>query len=212
MNQPIFEMHAPLTGCAKNSGRSNSRPVASSAGMALPLLLLALVLLVPGCGYHFTGEGAGPRPGLKLIAIPVFENETSEPDLGALMSGSLRREFMRRGDMAVVPEEAAEAIFRGRITNISTTAVAKRDLRARFGTQLTLEARLFVTLEIRCVDAKTNTVLWADPNFTFHTVYRQINDPDNPDPIFSFDNRRQALDKLSQEMSVRIHDRFLSNF
>lgn len=212
MNQPRFETRAPApAGRATNPGHTGGRCVRHSA-VPLSAALLLLLLVCQGCGYHFTGEGTGPKPGLKYISIPVFENETSEPDLGALMAAALRREFMRRGNMAVVPDQAAQAIFRGRVTNIYTTAVAKRELKERYGTQLTLEARLYVTLEIRCIDAQTNSVLWADPNFTYHMVYRQINNPDDPDPIFSFDNRRKALDQMSQEMAVRIHDRFLSNF
>jgi hypothetical protein len=168
---------------------------------ARAMLLLTIVLLSASCGYRFTGEGLGPRPGLRNVAIPVFENNTSEPDLGSIFSGALRREFITKSEMQVVPMDQAEAIFRGRITTIYSTAVAHREA------EETIQNRLYVTLEIRCVDAHDGKVLWQDPQFTYFQVYLQ-----NVDPNISFANRRATLDYLAQQMSIRIHDRFLSNF
>jgi hypothetical protein len=165
------------------------------------ILLLTTMLLTASCGYHFTGEGPGPRPGLRTVAIPVFENNTSEPDLGSIFTGALRREFITKGHLQVVPMDQAEAIFRGRVTTIYSSAVAHREA------EETIQNRLYVTLEIRCVDAHDGKVLWQDPQFTYYQVYLQ-----NVDPNISFANRRVALDYLAQQMSIRIHDRFLSNF
>lgn len=162
---------------------------------------VGFVICLSGCGYHFSGEGPGPKPGLRRIAIPVFENKTSEPDLGSLFAGELRKEFLLRGAMVVVPVDDAEAVFEGRITNIYTSSVGHLNVKQ------TIQARLHVTLEIRCKDVKSGKILWQDSQFTYHKVYVQ-----NPDPMASFDNRREALEFLAKEMSVRIHDRFLSNF
>jgi hypothetical protein len=164
-------------------------------------LLLALLLFPTACGYHFSGEGPGPRPGLRYIAIPVFENRTSEPDLGSIFAGALRREFITKGALQVVPLDQAEAVFRGRITSISTAAVAHREA------EDTIQTRLYVTLEIRCVDTRDGKVLWQDPQFTYYQVMIQSSEPN-----VNFDNRRDTLDYLAREMSIRIHDRFLSNF
>ncbi len=166
------------------------------------LPLLAGVLLAGGCGYHFTGEGAGPRQGLKSIAIPVFENKTSEPELGSLFAGVLRKEFLRKGgNIQVVSEEQADVVLRGRIMEIYTSAVAHRDV------EQTIESRLYLTLEVRVEDIRNGGVIWQDPHFTYHRVFRQ-----SQDGMTGFDNRRQAIDLLAREMAVRIHDRFLSNF
>lgn len=182
-------------------------------GLRNVLLISAVALfLLGGCGYRFSGEGEGPLPGLQNIAIPVFENATSEPDLGAIFAGELRRTFLQKGKMKIVPLEQAQAVFRGRVTNIYTSAVAHRDLNTTDKNQLTIEARLYVTLNVRCIEVKTGRVLWQDPSYTYFKVFRQSAGNNNPNPIVGFDNRRDTVEFLAKEMSIRIHDRFLSDF
>jgi len=182
-----------------------------SLGRVLFISAVFLVFAV-GCGYRFSGEGEGPRKGLRKIAIPVFDNATSEPDLGSLFAGALRRQFMQKGNLQVTSVEDAEVIFHGRVTNIYTSAVAHQDTARSLQSQLTIEARLYVTLEIRVVDPKTGSVIWSDPNFTYWKVFRQVSDTVHADPMVGYDNRREALQFLADEMSIRIHDRFLSDF
>jgi len=177
----------------------------------LVLIIGALSLCLASCGYHFSGEGQGPKPGLVCIAIPVFENKTSEPDAGALFAGALRQEFMLRGNMKVVPVENAEAIFKGTITKIGIQAIAHHPVNV-VSNRRTVENRLFISLDIRCEEAKTHRVLWRDPNFTYFKVYQVNDNPLQPQPITGFENREAALQFLAREMSVRIHDRFLSSF
>ena len=165
-----------------------------------------------GCGYRFSGEGEGPRPGLKRVAVPVFENLTSEPELGSMFAAEIRRQFMSRGNIQVVPIDDAEMVFKGRVTQIYSNAVAHRAFERRFQTRLTLEARLYVTLDIRCEDARTGAVIWRDPKFTDSRVYGQNPDPANLDPILTFDNRRLALEFLARDMAIKLHDRFMNNF
>lgn len=129
-----------------------------------------------------------------------------------MFAGQLRRQFMMRGDMRVVPVEEAEVVFKGKITDIHSNAVAHRAFEQRFQTRLTLEARLHVTVDIRCEDARTGSVLWRDSKYSESRVFAQNPDPANPDPIVSFDNRHLALEFLAREMAIRIHDRFMSNF
>jgi hypothetical protein len=181
---------------------------------SIQVIILSILtwILGGGCGYHFSGEGQGPRPGLKRVAIPVFENLTSEPELGSIFAGELRRQFMTKGDIQVVPVEDAEMVFKGKITQIYTNAVAHRAFERRFQTRLTLEARLYVSLDIRCEEARTGSVIWRDPKFTDSRVYGQNPDPANLDPILTYDNRHLALEFLAREMAIRIHDRFMSNF
>ena len=155
----------------------------------LSACLIIVTGLLTSCGYHFSGEGDGPKPGLKYVAIPVFENKTTEQDLGAIFAGALRQEFMRKGKLQVVPVEEAEAVFKATIINIYSNTVAHHAAPNIVSERVAVEDRLYVTLDVRCEDVKTHKVLWRDPQFRYYRVYR-----------------------LADEMAIRIHDRFLSNF
>lgn len=125
--------------------------------------LAVLLCMAQGCGYHFSGQGPGPKPGLQRIAVPVFENNTAEPELGSLFAGALRKEFMKRGSMNVTPVDEAEAVFYGTITRLHTVSVAHRDIVEASGIRLTLESRLHVTMNIRCVDSKAGRCCGRTP-------------------------------------------------
>jgi outer membrane lipopolysaccharide assembly protein LptE/RlpB len=177
----------------------------------LALILSAIPLFLASCGYHFSGEGQGPKPGLVCIAIPVFENKTSEPNAGAIFAGALRETFMTKGTMKVVSVEDAQAVFKGTVKSIEISPIAHHAVSA-VSKQVTVENRLFITLDVSCVEKGTHKILWHDPAFRYYKVY-QINDnPLEPQPIIGFENREDALRFLAREMSIRIHDRFLSNF
>jgi hypothetical protein len=178
--------------------------------LELVLIISAMSLSIASCGYHFSGEGQGPKPGLTCIAIPVFENKTSEPNAGAIFAGALRERFMHAGTMKVVPVEDAQAVFKGTVKSIAIQAIAHHPVNV-VSNRYTVENRLFITLDIRCEEKETHKVLWSDPAFSYSKVY-QIDNPQEPDPITGFENRQAAIKYLAEEMSTRIHDRFLSNF
>ncbi len=153
------------------------------------------------CGYRFSGEGTGPKPGMTAVAIPIFENVTSEPELGGIFAAALRQEFLQRGSMRVVPPDGTDVILRGKITNIFTSAIGHRTF------EETVLTRIYVTLDVRCHDTGSGRIIWQAPAFTYHKAYEQ-----DDDSMISFQNRQYALEIMAREMAVLIHDRFLSNF
>jgi hypothetical protein len=136
---------------------------------------------------------------------------TTEPNAGAKFAGALRNEFIQKGTMQVVSVEDAEAVFIGTISGIRIQPVAHLPV-TQVSDRVTVVNRLIVTLNIRCEDKKTHKILWQDAAFSYHKTYQVEDNALQPNPITGFENREAALDVLAQEMSVRIHDRFLSNF
>ena len=174
-------------------------------------VISAMLICLASCGYHFSGEGAGPKPGLTNIAIPVFQNKTSEPNLGAKLAEALRQEFILKGNMKVVPVEEAEAVFKGIVTSIRIIPVAHHAVSA-VSNQVTVDNMLMLTVDIRCEEKKTHKILWRNPTFVVRQLYQINNNALQPDPVTGFDNRQAALDFLAEDMSRRVHDNFLSNF
>ncbi len=177
----------------------------------LMFLAICAGLFLAACGYHFSGEGEGPKPGLKYIAVPVFENRTSEPNLGAMIAGAIRQQFLRKGPMKVVPVEDAEAVFKGTVVSIFSSPVAHHPSQSIASSQVTIEDRVYVTVDIRCEDKKTGKVIWRGP-IQYYKVYQVGDDPLHPDPLGGFKSRSAILEVIASEIAVRVHDRFLSNF
>jgi hypothetical protein len=58
-----------------------------------------LVLLAAACGYRVATPYRA-RGGVDRIHVRAFENDSSDPELGAVVTGSLRDELARRGAAA----------------------------------------------------------------------------------------------------------------
>jgi hypothetical protein len=195
--------HAGAAPISENNGPgifTNSQPATRNPPPTY-LWLLVAALLCTACGYRLTGEGLGPRPELRRIAIPVFENSTSEAGLETVLASDLRQQFILRSRFQVVPVEQSEAVFRGHIIKLYTTDIAHRQA------EQTIESRVYITLDIRCEDPRTGEVLWQDRNMTYFKEYLHT-----ADPMVTYANRRRAEAVIARDLAVRIHDRFLSNF
>lgn len=66
-------------------GRGRRRPIG-----------LALALAASSCGYRLTVAPDLP-PGVARVSVSPFENPSSDPELGSVLTAALRRELARRG-------------------------------------------------------------------------------------------------------------------
>ena len=114
--------------------------------------IIASVILVSsmvGCGYHVMGKGGAFPEGITSVAIIPLENKTKEPNLTAIFTSSLRREFIFRQDVKVVTEQKAEATLEGSITSIEPASIAySSEGRAT-------EYNISVTLDVRLIRRST---------------------------------------------------------
>ncbi len=96
-------------------------------------------------------------PDVKVIAIPLVQNASTESGLTTMVTEALRDRFERFGVVTVVDDAAsADAILRARILKVSRdqrTSTSKTDTELQLDTTMTLAA------ELRRV---TGPVLWRD--------------------------------------------------
>ncbi|OIP63358.1 MAG: hypothetical protein CO150_02480 [Nitrospirae bacterium CG_4_9_14_3_um_filter_53_35] len=118
------------------------------------ILIFSCALVMTACGYHL---GAGPKAPASFgtVAVPIFVNESSEPNIQALITGALIREFNRAGVM-IVNEDRAGKILTGRISGYSNTSVA----RSAAGT--VSEYRLSVDINLVLKD-RAGKILYQNP-------------------------------------------------
>ena len=127
--------------------------------------LIALCVLVAGCGYQFRVEGAGPTIGganvsasqepLPRLVIRTLENKSFEPNLEARYTNYLRQEFSSGSGTQVVPDsEAADLVLSGQILSVSVPTLS-------FTQTTTLESRTEVVVLVKIEETRTKKPVWV---------------------------------------------------
>ncbi|MFH1146390.1 MAG: LptE family protein [Pseudomonadota bacterium] len=189
-------------------GLSRSRPwshdpepgTSFGCGPAALCLILLVVLVLTGCGYHFAGQGSPFASELKTIAIPIFENQTAETGFESLITTQLVSQFSSRGRLRVASMEKADLILEGRIAAINARDVAFT------GSYLGIERRVAVTLAARVV-ARDGRRLWEGQNIVKEEGYRI-----DTNPITTEANKRAALEKMARDIAEIVYFRIFEDF
>ena len=77
-------------------------------------------LLLAGCGYRFTAPGANLPAGAGPVRVPVFENQTTEPNIEVLVTQALRERYARAG---LLGGDGAETTLEGAVLMVSSGPV-----------------------------------------------------------------------------------------
>ena len=56
--------------------------------------LVVVAMWAVGCGYHLTGTGTGLPSHIRSIAIPIFANNSTEPEIELSLTEAVRDEFI----------------------------------------------------------------------------------------------------------------------
>jgi hypothetical protein len=146
-----------LSGSRPRAGRS-ARWAAFAAGAGL----LASIGL--GCGpYSFS---ASRLPGhIKTVAIPVFENRTSEPNLEQEVTQALTAEFVRDNSLKVVPESRADSGLYGRVIRYENRVFGYN---AQAQTE---EYEVLIEVQVEFKDLVKRKTLWKEDALLGRTTY-----------------------------------------
>jgi Lipopolysaccharide-assembly len=156
-------------------------------------------------------------PGLKVIAIPALQNDTSRYRIEQIMTEAVVHEFLARTKYRIVSsEEAADAVLRGEITAVDVTPVVFDTTPAATTTTVpnvnTTTARattmlVSVHMKVRLEERDTKNVLYKSDNYLFREPYEVSTDPSK-----FFDEQGPALDRMSREFAARLVSDVLENF
>ncbi|MDI6776212.1 MAG: LptE family protein [Syntrophales bacterium] len=161
----------------------------------------ALLLLITGCGYHFTpaGEHVGTR--IQKVFVDTFSNRSSE----AYVENYLRKAFIdefiegRRFKLVGRPE-MADAVLRGSIKSL-TTAHLSYDIN-----NIAVEERVTMTMEIIFEEQGTHEIIWSNKDLLGMEDYQVT------DQLASENSRKNALIKLSNDSAEKVYRLMMSGF
>jgi hypothetical protein len=99
------------------------------------------------------------------VAIPVFENATSEPNLEQEVTQALTAEFVRDNTLKVVPEGRADSGLYGRVIRY-TNHVFGYNAQAQ-----TEEYEVVIEVEVEFKDLVKRKTLWKESSVLGRTTY-----------------------------------------
>jgi len=86
--------------------------------------ILTGLMLISACGYRLTGTGTSLPAHLKTVAIPVFKNTSTEPNIQREMTNVIRQSFINDGRLKVVNKDEADLVMKGVLNSYTLQAVS----------------------------------------------------------------------------------------
>jgi lipopolysaccharide assembly LptE-like protein len=159
------------------------------------LVVLAAVALTGG-GCAYTTRTALLPVHIRSIAIPTFENATTEYTLEQTVTSAVVDRFVRDNHLKLVDERGADAVIHGRITGYRNAVFGFSDVNHA------QEYRVTITCSVTFKDQVKNRELWNDPAITKTANYFVVDVPGQKART-ELDGRKEAIDKIADEILSR---------
>jgi outer membrane lipopolysaccharide assembly protein LptE/RlpB len=155
--------------------------------------LTAAGLWLSSCGY--TTSPALLPAHLKAVAVPVFENGTTEYTLEQDITTAIVQRFVRDNHLRVVDEKSANCVVRGKVTQYKN---------AVFGFSNSTQAqeyRVTIAVQVTFKDLVKNREIWSDE--IIRTANYYVQDVPGQPARTELDGRKEAVDKIADEVLSR---------
>jgi hypothetical protein len=130
------------------------------------------------------------------VAIPVFENGTTEYTLEQDVTAAVVERFVRDNHLRIVDERSANAVIRGKLIGYKN---------AVFGfsaANRAQEYRVTLTCSVVFKDLVKNREIWSEPNLVKTANYFVVDVPGQPART-ELDGRKEAITKIADEILNR---------
>lgn len=167
------------------------KPRASRA--ASPAALLAAGLCLASCAY--TSSPALLPSHLKTVAIPTFENATTQYTLEQDLTQAVVARFVRDNHLKVVDEKSADCVVRAKIT------VYKNSVFGFTSSAESQEYRVTIAVQVTFKDLVKNRELWTDE--IVRTANYYVQDVPGQAARTELDGQTEAIGKIADEILTR---------
>jgi hypothetical protein len=149
---------------------------------------LLLAVLVAGCGpYSFNPAG---RQAYSNIAVPLFENRSSEYGIREALTEGVIDGFIQDGTLPVVNERRADVVLRGTVVNY-----VRRPYTYDAQEQVQ-EYRVYITISARLEDPVKRKVLWEEPQLSQWGEFEAATETEDQ-------GKQRAIGKLAEDIVNR---------
>jgi hypothetical protein len=114
----------------------------------------AVLGVVPGCGYYSTKSRTAKD--VKSVAVPFFENDTSEPNLEVMITERIIENLVLDNTLKVKDEAYADAVLTGVVIEFINRPFS-------FDTELNAQQySVVIKVKATLFDRRKNINIWAD--------------------------------------------------
>jgi hypothetical protein len=150
------------------------------------LLLVLMVGFTAGCS---TRSRSVPVNVSDLYLKP-FDNNTSEPGLGDILTEDATQEFLSSGQVNLVDRSKADAVLIGVIERYKHIPLIFNDQ------DIVQQYKVRIEISIALKDPETGEVLWTHPDVRRETTYSDVQPPIETE----LDAQRRVSDMLARDV------------
>ena len=165
-------------------------------------LLLAIPLILGGCGYHTRATGSG-FPQVKTLAVPAFVNQTQTYRVEQALTAAVVRELTTRTHYQVInhPDSDADATLKGTVTSVQIAPITYDASTGRASSSL-----VTVQMKVSLVDRK-GKVLFENPNYVYRDEYQISSQLSS-----FFEEESPTLDRIARDFSRSVVANILEGY
>jgi outer membrane lipopolysaccharide assembly protein LptE/RlpB len=169
--------------------------------MQIKIFLLLIALLgIAGCGYHLAGTGSSMPSHVHTIAIPVFSNSSSEPEIERELTRAVRDSFIRDGRLRVADKNRADLVMKGKLTyyNLRAVSFSTSDVATEYWVELRADIEVFDQVK--------------NKTFLKQNLFTKWDFTSSADVATSESARLVALDEAYRELGNRVVSLVIEQF
>ena len=167
------------------------------------LAVLAIIAGLCGCGYHAAGHGSRLPQDVKVLAVPMFVNQTQTYRIEQILTRDVVRELIGRTHYKVVTDTngSPDASLSGTVLSAQALPLTYDAQSGRISS-----AVVTVTMKVSLVD-RSGRVLFENPNYSFRQQYQVSREVTS-----FFEEGTPALVRLSQDFARTLVSDILEGF
>lgn len=158
--------------------------------------------MLSGCGYHAVGHSTRLPQDVKVLAVPMFVNQTQTYRIEQILTRDVVRELIGRTHYRVVTDSASpDASLTGTVLSAQATPLTYDAQSGRISSAL-----VTVTMKVSLTD-RSGRVLFENPNYSFRQQYQVSREVTS-----FFEEGTPALQRLSQDFARTLVSDMLEAF
>lgn len=171
--------------------------------MPIAAAVLLVTAALSGCGYHAAGHSSRLPQDVKVLAVPMFVNQTQTYRIEQVLTRDVVRELIGRTHYRVVTDTAPspDAALKGTVLSAQATPLTYDAQSGRISS-----AMVTVTMNVSLVD-RSGRVLFENPNYSFRQQYQVSREVTS-----FFEEGTPALQRLSQDFARTLVSDMLEAF